>query len=606
MKKNAKNPIGFLYMVKKIYPLCFKAKPSYFLYIQAISVIHALLYGIGVLVNQSFFDSVNAVFTGKGSMSFALIMLATYVATYILRNIIDSMADFSVDTNIQRTIGYMNLKIAEKSSIISPIEFENPERLDDINKATNGARAAVLFQNTISIVTTFYIPYFAFISVYLLKLQPMLLLAVMVVFIPKAIAQLLRSTVFTKLEDEAAPLRREFNEYYGAIVSAGSIKELRSLGAFGYFKKLMTNALDETNKKIWEANIRSTVFEAIFNFMTLLGYCGVLFLLIYYLINGGISVGAFAAIYGSIWTVFGMMDHMISWRIATLAEGFGQIRNFLRFIDMPVMDRSDINVNKKGDIVLSNVSFKYPNNEKDCLSDINLTIRSGETVALVGENGAGKTTLVKVLTGLYCPVIGKVTVGDVDISKVSYRVLFEGISGVFQKYQRYMMTLEENVKIADHQSGIEISESLEKGGVDISNAEKFPQGKDTVLSREFGGVELSGGEWQRVSIARGFYRKSDIIILDEPTAAIDPILESVIYRKFVTIARGKTAIIVTHRLGSAKIADRIIAMKDGKIVQIGTHNELIASGGIYADMFYAQAKWYENNDETVKTLNYML
>ncbi|MCI8790176.1 MAG: ABC transporter ATP-binding protein [Lachnospiraceae bacterium] len=199
------------------------------------------------------------------------------------------------------------------------------------------------------------------------------------------------------------------------------------------------------------------------------------------------------------------------------------------------------------------------------------------------------------MTGLYEPTEGTVRIGNTDISKAEYRSIFENMSGVFQKYQRYALTLRENVRIADFGSGRSdgmIEKLLGENHIDSRNRHVFPEGLDTVLSREFDGTELSGGLWQRIAIARGFYRDSDIIVLDEPTAAIDPLEESAIYRKFVEIAENKTAVIVTHRLGSAKIAERIIVMQGGKIVETGSHDELMGQGGVYAAMFRAQAKWY--------------
>jgi len=226
-----------------------------------------------------------------------------------------------------------------------------------------------------------------------------------------------------------------------------------------------------------------------------------------------------------------------------------------------------------------------------------LQVKAGETIAIVGENGAGKTTLVKLMTGIYLPAEGDVKIGGIDTSKISPQFLYSGISGVFQKYQRYKITLEENITISsmeykeNEKLKVDLERAISKSDL-IIDEEKFPKGYETMLSREFDGVDLSGGQWQRIAIARGFYRGHNMIVLDEPTAAIDPVEETKIYRKFAEMSKGKTSIIVTHRLGSAKIANRIIVMDNGKISEIGTHEELMEKKGKYAQMYEAQSKWY--------------
>lgn len=181
-----------------------------------------------------------------------------------------------------------------------------------------------------------------------------------------------------------------------------------------------------------------------------------------------------------------------------------------------------------------------------------------------------------------------------NMRDVSPSAIYRGISGVFQSYRRYKLTLAEYIGVSDVSKPADpthLASSAGKADLDIDGG-SFPDGYDTMLSREFDGVDLSGGQWQRVAIARGFYRAHDMIVLDEPTAAIDPIEESRIYAKFAEISRGKTAIIVTHRLGSTKIADRIVVLGAGKIVELGSHEELMRQGGTYAEMFTAQARWY--------------
>lgn len=594
MVKNAEK-IGLIYMTKYIFTQCYTAKKSYFIYIHLLSVLHAVLFVAEVVVSQKFLDSVSNAVVGIGTKNMAFAMLLIYTLSYIMRNVVDNMADFAVETNMQRCTGYLKLQIAKKASEIEPIEFEKEERLDDINKASNGAKAAVMFQNTVSIITMFYLPYFLFMSAYLLHAQPMLLLAIFVVFIPKATVQIVRSTYFSKLEDRSAPLRREYEAYFDLFLKENSAKELRSLGAYFHIKQLMEDILKKLNKEnktaIWKANM----IEALFDLLTIVGYCVVLFLLIYYFLTGNITIGMFAAIYSSVWTVFDMMDNMIKWRIGTLAECFGHIRNYIRFINIPIKERSSVEVDKCEEIVFKKVCFAYPNSTENVLKDIDLTIHAGQTIAIVGGNGAGKSTLVKILLGIYSPDSGRVMIGNKNISEVTYDKIFSNVSAVFQTYQRYKMTVEDNVRISDFESQEDTLASLEDSGAKIHNKSVFPKEKKTMMSRDFGGVDISGGEWQRLAIARGLYRKSDIIVLDEPTAAIDPIEEKRMYLHFKDIAKDKTAIIVTHRIASAQLADRIIVLKNGRIVQDGTHEELIKKEGEYSTLFLTQAKWYSTS-----------
>lgn len=194
--------------------------------------------------------------------------------------------------------------------------------------------------------------------------------------------------------------------------------------------------------------------------------------------------------------------------------------------------------------------------------------------------------------GIYTPTEGRVLIHGMDTLKTDVKSIFVGQSGVFQKYQRYQMTLKENVQISANGNGSDFKKVLKQVGLD-DKAACFPLGDETMLSREFGGVELSGGEWQRIAIARGLYRHHHMIVLDEPTAAIDPIEESHIYNQFIKLSKHKTAVIVTHRLGSIKIADKIVVMDKGKIIDMGSHNELMKRSKLYAEMYNSQSAWYQ-------------
>ena len=228
---------------------------------------------------------------------------------------------------------------------------------------------------------------------------------------------------------------------------------------------------------------------------------------------------------------------------------------------------------------------------------MNLELESGTTLALVGANGAGKATLAKLLLGLYVPTAGRVDRDGVDTREATKSSIRANTSAVFQNYQRYQMSLRDNVILADTGAAADeerVLRALRTGGVP-EELWHGPDGLDVMLSREFGTRDLSLGQWQRLAIARGLFREHDTILLDEPTAAIDPLEEQAVYERFMSIAAGRTAIIVTHRLASARLADRILVLDGGRIVEDVTHEQLRARRGLYHRMFTAQAAWYRRN-----------
>lgn len=331
--------------------------------------------------------------------------------------------------------------------------------------------------------------------------------------------------------------------------------------------------------------------------ITLAGYGGVLSLLIYSLLRREIAMGDFAAIFASVGMMYGIMCEIVEGRIGSISQNFGVVQNFIRFLNTPEGffeknggERADGEENAA--IVLKEVCFRYPEACEDVLHKIDLTVKSGETVAIVGENGAGKSTLMKVMMGLYQPSAGSVLTGGEDIADTD---CFDGVSAVFQQYQKYQMNVADNVMISDPKKGkpkneevYTVEEALEQVGMPPADDTVFPEGLNTILSRQFGGKELSGGQWQRIAIARGIYRERGILFLDEPTAAIDPLEESELYIQFEKMCQEKTAVIVTHRMGCARIADRIVVLHKGMIVEDGTHEELYHARGYYRKYWDAQ------------------
>ena len=380
-------------------------------------------------------------------------------------------------------------------------------------------------------------------------------------------------------------------------------KETRILGGFSYFKKLYQETLACLQKLKFKATMKSNLFELSTRIVTVAGYCVILWMLYDALMKREVTVGAFAAVFNSIGMLYDIMEEVVCSHIGEMAANTGSIRNYLNFLAMEERAGQRHDAPGWGDMVLENVSFAYPAGKKEggtpeqikyAVKNVSLTLHRGETLAVVGENGSGKSTLIRLIAGLYLPTEGTVKKNGVDTKKLAMDALTCRTSAVFQKFQRYQMTLAENIVISN--PGAESGKARLDSVCAMAGTEPgaFPQGYDTMLSREFDGIDLSGGQWQRVAIARGFFRGYDLIILDEPTAAIDPYEETRIYNRFAEIARDKSAVIVTHRLGSVKLADRILVMKDGEAVQMGTHEELIAREGEYKRLYEAQEQWYKS------------
>lgn len=586
MKKRKLSP--FL-AVFHLIPLIFKHSPLLIFFYAMLTLLVSVLSGLTVYTNQYFYDSLIGVISENGAITEAVIGAAVMLLIMIVVQIFGKTNGFiwvHLGDKIEFSLMYeYNKKIAE----VSAVSFEDTEFLESIEKAHDGIYGAIGMFATICEIILYFGGYFAITGVYLWHVQPVLLFALVIVFIPTAITTMLQSKMYAEEADEVITLRRKVNSDMGAALNP---RETRLFGVFDFFYGRIFTTQKAIFCRKWETEKKNCNIQLALNLCKMIGWCGIVLLMISELIKGRITVGVFAAVYTSMGTMFANCESLLSRIKVDISENLGMMEDFINFLYTPLGSSKEAEVDMKKGIQVKNISFAYPGVEKNAVDNVSLTLSFGETVAIVGENGSGKTTLAKLLCGLYPPDKGEVLIGGIDSSTVRAEELFSNTSAVFQDYVRYSsLSLSENVRIGDYKKEDDINFALQLTGAVASCT--LENGYDTIMSREFDGMELSGGQWQRIAMTRGLYRSHDLIFLDEPTAAIDPLEESNIYKMFASIAKDKACVLITHRLGSARIADRIFVMDGGHIVESGTHEELIYQGGRYEKMWKATADWYQ-------------
>lgn len=624
--RNSNKKHSYFYPYIRLIKLMFKTIPGEMTVCCLADVFHALSIVLAMYGMQLLIDGAEEIYYGKPTNSI-IVPLILFIALNMLTEICNGIGNYHLEYLSPHMLIKMNTDLQNKISKLDYICFEDPEMLDSIEKAKNGIDDNLLTAYSVLSSITLYLPYYIFMGIYLRNVNPMLLIVLLLIFIPVLLGNYFRFKVFAKTEDEAANVRRKKEAYEDAICDLSTFKETRMLGAFHYFFKGYTASIGKLNSSLMGAEKKQAKNDLICQGLTAIGYLGIIGLLIAEVLSKRASIGSFTAVLFGITTMYGLAQEVFVSTFKWASRQAASLNNYWKLMDYKEGNAEDIATAKvavinnnntatsedtvriantatektdgeassnsiENGLTLNNVYFSYPGVDKDALHNVSLDIRKGETIAVVGENGSGKTTLAKMIMGLLRPRSGNMYYLG---SKVNYQEYVLKVSAVFQDYLKYQMRLDENISISRQGAQPvqeDIDEAIKSAGLEL-NQKHFPDGKETMLSKEFGGVDLSGGLWQRVAIARGLYRKHEIIILDEPTAAIDPIEEARVYNEFAAITKGKIGIIITHRLGAAKIADRIVVLKNGEIENVGTHDYLLKNDMYYKQLYDKQAVWYQ-------------
>lgn len=544
-------------------------------------------WGANTLCMQRLFDAAQSLLQQSAEATDLIWNLIWLGGINFANQLVNCIGNISHEIYQSRITGLFCRLLQKRTEKLHLIDYEDSSQMNRLESAQKGMKQTAEVLLILLLLAGFYFPYCLFMLVYLYSLEPVLALILPLAFIPTLLVQYLRTKDYEDMEGKMAPLRREADYYAACIADRRCFKDFRLNGGFQYFLNRHQKTVRLLNQLERKTEKRIALRESGWKCMTAAGYMGAVGLLLFLMLKGRISVGSFAAVFASMNSVFSIMEEIVFYNLSRLQSSMGTIRHFAEYISGGEAETGNLH-KKTGWLEAKNLSFSYPDAARNAITDLSLKIRKGETIALVGENGSGKTTLVRLLAGLYEPSAGVVLHEGIPTTEYRYAQIGKGTTGIFQQFQKYRMKLLENVFISQPETKPDeasIFEALKRAGFD---AGKLSEGLNTMLSKEFGGTDLSGGEWQRVAMARGIYRDHDLLLMDEPTAAMDPIREKQFYRLLSDISKGKTMVLVSHRLSSVQFADRIVVMKNGRIIEMGTHQQLLSQNGEYAEMFEAQ------------------
>ena len=525
----------------------------------------------------------------KTSMIYLGVIWGVFVASEVSNSVFYACM-VKIDSKVGMQLG---IELGEKGGRLSLIQYEDVEinnRLKRAQDCIEHGRFSDLSLSVFNILaevlkvgSTLFI---------LARFSPLLALVSLLSVVPYFVVRLIRGKEFYELKKYQAAGERRRNYLYDLFGDKRVVKELRILGIESYIEEKLYQTRDAMNQELWDFKKRDICSFLLCEILCKCGYVLSIIIAILLLLNHRLDFGMLAASLVA-FTSFQLAAKYFLISLGRIPECAAFVRDYYDFIDIDEdvhgTEKFEPNFDK---INVKNVCFAYPNTDHLTISDISLDIKKNESIAIVGNNGSGKTTLVKLLTDLYKVQEGEILYGTQNINDLETKEFYQNVSIVSQDFVKYEMTLQENIGISDwKQMGNtdKIQELLKQMDLpELSEVDAL----NTLLGSEFDGRDLSIGQWQKLAIARGMFKESSMIVLDEPTAALDPIMETTILKMFLQIAKEKTAIIVSHRIGICREVDKIIVMKKGKVVEIGNHDELLAKKGEYYQLYKMQQKWY--------------
>ncbi len=493
-----------------------------------------------------------------------------------------------------------SVELIQKTARVELAYLEDSEFYNKLERARRQTTSRVSLMSNVLTQAQDLITVTSLISA-LIYFYPILIILLVISIIPSFINELKFSKSSYSLQRSWTPERRELD--YMRMIGASDItaKEVKLFGLADFISDTFRTIAD----KYYQANrrlaIRRTIWGATYHVFGDFAYYGAYVFIVLKAVAGAVTIGELTFLAGSFNRLRNQLQGIFS-RFSKITESALYLQDYFDFIDMEFKTAADFEQRPIPKEILTgisfvNVSFRYPQSENDVLTNISFELKKGEKLALVGENGAGKTTLIKLLLRLYEPTSGAILLDGVDIRHFDQEAYQEVFGAIFQDFVKYYLSAKVNIAVGNIKD-VDNTPKIKAAAVrsladDVIRS--LPLGYEQKLGKRFRkGAELSGGQWQKVALARAYMTNAQIIILDEPTSALDARAEYEVFQRFVGLTKERTSIIISHRFSTVRMADRILVLKNGGILELGTHKELLANQQLYAELFELQAAGYKD------------
>lgn len=489
-------------------------------------------------------------------------------------------------------------KIIRKTAELTIAQLEDPEFYDKLERARTQTNSRVeLMSNALGQAES-VISIFSLIAG-LVYFEPILILILILSIIPSFINEAKFSSTRYSLARSWTAERRELDYLRFIGANNQTAKEVKLFGLTDFIAerfKDLSNEYYHLNKKL---SLQQSLYGSLFNILGILSYYGAYVYIILRVLTGVISIGELTFLSGSFNRLRNNLQGFFS-RFTRISESALYLQDYFDFLDLKIEQTSEAKTPIPETITqgfqINDLHFAYPGSKTEVLKGVTFTMKAGEKMAFVGQNGAGKTTLIKLFLRFYEPTKGEILLDGININKFDVDEYRNRFGVIFQDFFKYEFTLRENIAVGniseidnDQTIGYAASKSLAEQVVS-----EMEDGLEQRLGRRFyQGQELSGGQWQKVALARAYMKDADIMVLDEPTSALDAQAEYDVFERFIALTKGKTSIIISHRFSTVRMADRILVLQNGQVLELGTHEELMANPKLYSELFKLQAAGYQ-------------